>query len=50
MAFSKLLFIVASVAVSVSALAAPANVTVEVRAEAATHTGDGTFYTRKSRI
>ena len=50
MSFSKLLLIVASVAVSVSALATPANVTVEARAEAATHTGDGTFYTRKSRV
>jgi len=50
MSFSKLLLIVASVAVSVSALATPANGTVDARAEAATHTGDGTFYTRKSRV
>jgi len=47
MSFSKLLLIVASVAVSVSALATPANDTVEARAEAASHTGDGTFYTRE---
>jgi len=49
MSFSKLLLIVASVAVSVSALATPANDTVEARAEAASHTGDGTFYTREYR-
>jgi len=47
MSFSKLFIIVASIAVSVSALATPANDTVEARAEAASHTGDGTFYTRK---
>jgi len=50
MSFSKLFIIVASVAVSVSALATPANDTVEARAEAASHTGDGTFYTRKCRV
>jgi len=50
MSFSKLLIIVASVAVSVSALAAPGPNSVETRAEAAAHTGDGTFYTRKSRV
>jgi len=47
MSFSKLFIIIASIAVSVSALATPANGTVEARAEAASHTGDGTFYTRK---
>ena len=50
MSFSKLFIIIASIAVSVSALATPANGTVDVRAEAATHTGDGTFYTRKCRV
>jgi len=50
MSFSKLLIIVVSVAVSISALAAPGPDVVEARAEAAGHTGDGTFYTRKSRF
>ena len=50
MSFSKLLIIVASVAVSVTALAAPGPDVAEARAEAAGHTGDGTFYTRKSRV
>jgi len=50
MSFCKLLIIVASVAVSVSALAAPGPDVAEARAEAASHTGDGTFYTRKSRV
>ena len=50
MSFSQIFIIVASVAVSVSALAAPGPNTVETRAEAAAHTGDGTFYTRKSRL
>jgi len=49
MSFCKLLIIVASVAFSVSALAAPGPDVAEARAEAAAHTGDGTFYTRKSR-
>jgi len=47
MTFSKLFIIVASVAVSVSALAAPqVPLEADVRADAAAHTGDGTFYTR----
>jgi len=47
MTFSKLFIIFASVAVSVSALAAPqVPLEADVRADAAAHTGDGTFYTR----